>query len=129
MTSRNWIARPKALGIGIILLATTGLAGCDSDESGEGAPTASFTASPTSVAAGDNHQTVVTLDASASSDPEGDILSYSWNVPSGTFVGGTSSSNEIAQVTFPGLAPYEITLTVTDPVGNSDSTSFTVGLN
>ena len=129
MISKNWIGQSKAFGVGMMLLAATGMVGCDSDESGEGAPAASFTASPTSVATGDNNQTVVTLDGSASSDPEGDILSYSWNVPSGTFVGGTSSSSEIAQVTFPGVRPYEITLTVTDPDGNSDSVSFTVGLN
>jgi hypothetical protein len=129
MISRNWNNKMKGIVTGIALLAATVIVGCDSDESGEGAPTASFSASPSSVPAGDNHQTIVTLDGSASSDPEGDVLSYSWNVPSGTFVGGTSSSSEIAQVTFPGAAPYTVTLTVTDPDGNDDSTSVTVGLN
>jgi len=114
------------------LLAFT-IAGCDSEDDdaggGDDAPTASFTASPTSVAAGDNHQTVVTLDGSASSDPDGDPLTFAWIAPSGKFVEGTSSSSEIAKVTFPGIAPYEVRLTVTDPDGNSDTTTFTVGLN
>ncbi len=114
------------------LLALT-IAGCDSEDDDSGgddnAPTASFTASPTSVPAGDNHQTVVTLDASASSDPDGDPLNFSWVAPSGTYVEGTSSSSEIAKVTFPGIAPYEVRLTVTDPDGNSDTATFTVGLN
>ena len=129
MASRNLLGHSKALGIALSLFAAVGLVGCDSDDPADGAPTASFTASPTSVPAGDNHQTVVTLDGSASSDPDGDALSFSWNVPSGTFVGGTSSSSEIAQVTFPGTGSYNVTLTVTDPDGNSDSASFTVGLN
>jgi len=113
------------------LLAFT-IAGCDSeddDPGGDGDPTASFTASPTSVPAGDNNQTVVTLDGSNSSDPDGDVLSFAWVAPSGTYVEGTSSSSEIAKVTFPGAAPYEVRLTVTDPDGNSDTATFTVGLN
>ncbi|MFV1980895.1 MAG: PKD domain-containing protein [Rhodothermia bacterium] len=109
------------------------IAGCGDDggltDNGEGDPTASFTASPTSVAAGDNNQTVVTLDASNSSDPDGDALSFAWVAPSATFVEGTSASSEIAKVTYPGIAPYPVRLTVTDPDGNSDSATFTVGLN
>ena len=69
------------------------------------------------------------LDGSASSDPDGGDLSYSWIVPNGTFVDGTSSSSAVAAVTFPGTAPYRVTLTVTDLAGNRDTTSFTVGLN
>lgn len=129
MLSNIWTERSRAFGIGFILLAAAGMIGCDSDESGDGAPTASFTASPTSVPAGDNHETVVTLDGSASSDPDGDVLSYAWVAPMGRYVGGTSASSEIAQVTFPGSAPYDVTLTVTDPDGNSDTASVTVGLN
>lgn len=93
------------------------------------APTASFTASPTSVPAGDGNSTVVTLNGSASSDPDGDSLTFSWTVPSGTFVGGTGPDSEIAQVTFPGAAPYTVTLIVDDGNGRTDSTSFTIQLN
>lgn len=119
----------RSLSAVFVVLALT-VTGCDSeDEGGGAAPTASFTASPNSVPAGDGNQTVVTLDASASSDPDGDPLSYSWTVPNGTFVEGTSASSEIAKVTFPGIAPYDVTLTVTDPDGNSDSTTVTVGLS
>ena len=116
-----------------MLAAAVGLAGCDSNDGGngggDGVPTASFTASPTSVRAGDGNRTVVTLDGSASFDPDGGPLSFSWTVPNGTFVDGTSASSEIAEVTFPGTAPYRVTLIVTDADGNSDSFSFTVGLN
>jgi len=124
------LRRPALL---LAILAAFTIAGCDSedDDSGGGddAPTASFTASPTSVGVGDNHQTVVTLDASDSSDPDGDPLTFAWIAPSGRFVEGTSSSSEIAKVTFPGTAPYQVRLTVTDPDGNSDTATFTVGLN
>ena len=130
MFSIHRLRRPSLVLAG--LLAFT-IAGCDDDDGltddGDGEPSASFTASPANVPAGDNNQTVVTLDASDSSDPEGDQLTFSWVAPSGTYVEGTSSSSEIAKVTFPGAAPYEVRLTVTDPDGNSDSTTVTVGLN
>ena len=96
---------------------------------GNNAPVASFTASPTSVPVGDAHTTVVTLDGSASTDPDGDALTYIWTVPSGVFVNGTSATSVIPQVTFPGTGPYNVTLAVSDGRGGSDSTSFTVTLS
>ena len=96
---------------------------------GNGAPVALFTASPTSVPAGDGNTTVVTLNGSASSDPDGDTLTFSWTVPSGTFVNGTSATSVIPQVTFPGTGDYTVTLVVSDGNGGSDSTSFTVLLS
>lgn len=93
------------------------------------APVASFTADPTQVPAGDNHQTVVTLDGSASSDPDGDPLTYSWTAPSGLFVNGTDSNDQITMVTFPGTAPYVVRLVVRDGNGGQDTAQFTVGLN
>ncbi len=108
-------------------------AACGSSSSalvgGNNAPVASFTASPPSVPAGDNHQTVVTLDASASMDPDGDPLSYAWIVPNGVFVNNTGPTDRIAQVTFPGARPYTVTLTVDDGVGGSDFTNVVVQLN
>ena len=95
---------------------------------GNQAPTAFFTASPQNVAAGDGNQTVVTLDGSGSSDPDGDPLTYQWTVPGGTFVDGTSASSVSPHVTFPGIVPYFITLLVRDSAGATDTFSFTVGL-
>ncbi|MFQ5529906.1 MAG: PKD domain-containing protein [Gemmatimonadota bacterium] len=96
---------------------------------GNRAPRASFTASPTSVPVGDNNVTIVTLDGSASSDRDGDSLTFSWTVPSGTFVNGTSATSVSPQVTFPGLAPYTVVLVVNDGRGGTDSASFTIQLS
>lgn len=89
-------------------------------------PTAVIVADPTSVPANDGNQTVVTLDGSDSSDPDGDDLTFSWSVQNGTFVNGTSASSEIAEVTFPGTAPYPVTLTVDDGNGNQDTAQTTI---
>jgi len=91
-------------------------------------PTAVIRSSHDAVPPGDNNQTVVTLDGSGSSDPDGDQLIYQWDVFGATYVGGTSSSDEVVQVTFPGVAPYPSTLAVNDGRGGSDSASFTVEL-
>ena len=91
-------------------------------------PTASIVADPLSVPAGDGDQTVVTLDGSTSSDPDGDQLSYAWTVPSGTFVQGTAADDAIAKVTFPGSAPYVVTLVVDDGNGGSDQAQVTIGI-
>ncbi len=66
---------------------------------------------------------------SASTDPDGDSLTFSWTVPSGTFVNGSSAISIIPQVTFPGTAPYRVMLVVNDGYGGSDSASFTVTLS
>lgn len=92
------------------------------------APNACFTPTPANIPAGDNNQTVVTLDGSLSSDPDGDPLAFQWTVPSGTFVQSTSASSEVPKVTFPGAAPYDVTLRVTDPAGLSDQATMTVGI-
>jgi chitinase len=92
------------------------------------APNAVIMAAPTVVAAGDNHATVVTLDGTGSSDPDGDTLSFSWTVPSGQFVNGTSATDALVQVTFPGTAPYTVTLVVNDGKGATDSASVLIDL-
>jgi hypothetical protein len=91
-------------------------------------PVANIDANPLTVPADDGNQTVVTLDGSASSDPDGDALTFAWNVPGGTFVGGTTASSEVAQVTFPGIDPYNVTLTVSDGRGGTAQANVTIGL-
>ena len=126
--AKHLVNRPGLL---VVLIASLALGACgDDDPTGttNRDPTARVTASPQNVPAGDGNQTVVTIDASASSDPDGDPLTYSWVVPNGTFVGGTSSTDAIVQVTFPGTAPYTVTVTVSDGNGGSDSAQITIGL-
>lgn len=91
-------------------------------------PDAVIQSSHDAVPPGDNNQTVVTLDGSGSSDPDGDELTYNWDVFGATYVGGTDPSNEVVQVTFPGAAPYPITLTVSDGRGGTDLANFLVDL-
>ena len=74
------------------------------------APTASFTAS----CAG----RVCSLDASASTDPDGTIGSYSWS-----FGDGTAGPGKTTTHTYAGAGTYTITLTVTDNSGATASSS------
>ncbi len=116
---------PSTVALAIGACGGDGTSGPDANR----APVASFTANPESVPAGDGNQTVVTLDGSASSDPDGDQLTFSWTVPSGQFVENTTSTSNIARVTFPGAAPYTVVLEVDDGNGSTNSTSFTITLS
>ena len=78
------------------------------------APTASFTATPTS---GDA-PLPVSFNASASSDPDGTIVSYCWNFGDGATTTGVSRSH-----TYGSAGNYTATLTVTDDDGATDSSS------
>jgi PKD repeat protein len=86
------------------------------DANGEGdifaarnrAPVASATVAPESGAA----PLAVTLDGSASSDPDGAIASHSWDHGD-----GTSSSGATAAHTYPAPGTYTVTLTVRDDDG------------
>ena len=57
--------------------------------------------------------TSVTLDGTASADPDGDALSYDW---SGPFVGG-AASGATPTVQFPGVGRFPVDLTVSDEFG------------
>jgi glucose/arabinose dehydrogenase len=72
------------------------------------APLASFTRTPNSGAV----PMRVTFDASASSDPDGDALSYSWN-----FGDGTTGSGKTTQKTYSSAGKFRVVLTVTDSKG------------
>ena len=115
----------------LVPLAALVMAACGDDPNGPDNqdPVARIEASPLTVPAGDANQTVVTIDASESSDPDGNQLSYSWTVPNGTFVNGTTANDPIIEVTFPGTAAYVVTLTVSDGNGGTDSAQVTIDIS
>ncbi|GEM_PF-7038616 len=88
-----------------------------------GEPVASFDFHPAFIPPGDDHQTVVTFDARSS---QGSGLMFDWDIPNGTFVNGTDAQDATPQVTFPGLADYSVTLTVTDDQGRTATVRGTV---
>ncbi len=113
--------------VAVPLLVTA--CGDDGVGSGNNDPVAVIEANPTSVPTGDGNQTVVTLDGSGSSDSESDPLTFSWTVPNGTFVSGTTASSGIAQVTFPGTRNYVVTLTIDDGNGHQSMAQVTITIS
>ncbi|GBC81612.1 hypothetical protein HRbin10_00724 [bacterium HR10] len=89
-------------------------------------PTASFIFSPATIPPMDGNRTVVRLSSSPS---VGDGLSFRWDIPSGTFVNGTSSTSPNPEVTFPGFQDYEVALTVTDQQGRQATTRGVIELD
>lgn len=81
------------------------------------APIANFTYSPQS----GNVPLVVTLDASLSSDPGGQITAYNWN-----FGDGTTGTGRVTTHTYRAEGKYTITLTVTDNEGKTGTISHVV---
>ena len=112
------------------IIAVLAILGCDDGPAGpeNAAPVASISASPQNVPAGDGNQTIVALDASESTDPDGDTISFQWTVPNGTFENGTSATDALIEVSFPGTAPYEVVLVVADGNGGTDEASTIIGL-
>jgi PKD repeat protein len=80
-------------------------------------PTAQFTVSPTSPSITDT----ITLDASPSTDPDDNITSYSWDLGD-----GRSRDGIVVQTSYNETRSYEITLTVEDSLGNTDTKSRSV---
>jgi PKD repeat protein len=80
-------------------------------------PGASFTFSPSKPVEGQ----VTTFDASASSDPDGTIVSYAW-----TFGDGTTGSGRVVTHTYARYGTYVVALTVSDSDGLTGSTSLSV---
>ena len=85
-------------------------------------PTSDFTFQPDGVARGDNNETIITYTATAS-DPDGDPLTFEWRFSSGTPATG---AGQVATTTFPGRAPYTVSLTVSDGRGETVTVRKTV---
>jgi PKD repeat protein len=126
----DWIDLPGtvfrssvSLGRGLLVgLACLALTACGGGGGGGGGtpnqpPTASFTATPT---IGQVPLSVV-FNAAASSDPDGNIASYSWNFGDNTAGSGVAPSH-----TFTTVGTFTVTLTVTDNLGAAASTTRTV---
>jgi len=79
-------------------------------------PKASFTMS--------SQGNTVSLNASSSFDPDGNITAYQWSSSN-----GQAASGQNAQLTFPNPGTYRIILTVTDDKGATNSTEKTITLN
>ncbi|MCK4327296.1 MAG: PKD domain-containing protein [Candidatus Diapherotrites archaeon] len=81
------------------------------------APTASFTASATTIDKGDS----ITFNASASTDPDGTITSYAWNFGDGKAGSGVANTHQ-----FTSSGTYTVRLTVTDNNGGTDRATMTI---
>jgi len=88
----------------------TGVLSCPS--AGNQAPTASFTATPLS----GSQPLTVHFDASASSDPDGSIASFSWS-----FGDGQTGTGQKPDHVYATAGTFTVTLTVTDNGAASDS--------
>ena len=77
-------------------------------------PKASFTFSPKNPLVNEE----ITFDASASTDPDGSIVSYEWD-----FGDGNTGSGKIVTHSYPSAGDYTVTLTVTDDKGAKDTTT------
>ncbi|WP_158237471.1 PKD domain-containing protein [Halegenticoccus soli] len=69
---------------------------------------------------------VVTLDGSASSDADGEIASYDWNVEGLGKIANGGGSGDTVDVTFTGCGEMLVTLTVTDADGATDTAQVTL---
>ncbi|MFI3118914.1 MAG: PKD domain-containing protein [Methylococcaceae bacterium] len=84
------------------------------------APTASFTATPTS----GNAALTVNLDASASNDSDGNVVLYAWSSSD-----GQSASGKLASFEFSSAGTPVITLTVTDDKGGKGTAQKTISVS
>ncbi len=85
------------------------------------APTASFTATPSSVTVG----AVVALNGTASADTDGTLANYSWNYGDGSAVVSGAALSSTSK-TYAAAGTYTVTLTVTDNLGATGVTTRTV---
>lgn len=89
-------------------------------DTGAAAPSASFTAAPTSGVA----PLPVSFDASTSSDSDGSIASYNWSFGDGAIASGMTTSHSYTRA-----GTFTATLTVTDSQGLTDTASASITVN
>jgi PKD repeat protein len=82
-------------------------------------PTADFYFSPAKPQPGEE----VTFDASDSFDFDGQVVSYAWDFDAD---GETDAEKPIVKRSFPKSGSYQVTLTITDNDGNTDSITYTI---
>ncbi len=82
-------------------------------------PTADFTFTPMYPSAG----VTVSFDASDSFDFDGEVVGYDWDFDSD---GKADATGVTAETIFPASGTYDVTLTITDNDGNTDSIKYTV---
>jgi PKD repeat protein len=122
MSRISWAAT-FALVSSVLLLSAGGAAAIDLQSTAATAafsqendqPTATFTHSPENPEPGET----VTLNASESSDPDGEIVEYRWDLDGDGETDTTGGPN--ARVAFPSAGVYEVTLTVVDDDGATAS--------
>ena len=117
---------PLRGGVTVLLLAllavgaTVGSAGVAMAQQANEAPTAAFDHSPAEPAPGE----AIVLNASASSDPDGDVATYQWDLNDDGQVDAEGGPNQ--RVAFPRAGAYTVRLTVVDDDGATDTTSRTI---
>src|SRR5690606_33941941 len=80
-------------------------------------PTADFTFAPEEPNVGQT----ITFDASASSDPDDDPLTYNWD-----FGDGTSDEGAVVHKTYDAAGQYQVQLVVRDELGAEDTLTRTI---
>lgn len=92
---------------------------CTPDQTSNTPPTAAFSTGADTVAAG----TPLAFDAAASTDPDGDPLTYSWSFGDG----GRGGAAQLAHV-FAAAGSWEVTLTVADGRGGTSTAQRTIAV-
>ncbi len=85
-------------------------------------PTADFSYTPGRPIVGEP----VTFDASPSSDPDGEIVSFAWDFDGD---GSTDAAEPIVEYPFPSVGSYSVRLTVTDDSGISDTVLYVIQID
>jgi hypothetical protein len=114
----------------LLFFGCGGSGGDDSNEGGVVTPTNTAPTANAGTAQSVTEQTVVTLDASASSDTDGTIASYAWSQTAGTTV--TLSAMDISNPTFTATVAetltFELTVTDNDNATSTATVSITVSV-